>query len=125
MIGEQTTTDAFHALDWMLTSRDTGASSIAILAHMMGFPRPEPGGWSYPSDPADLGRCLRLLERFPHWRARLPEMAALSPEWAALVGHWGSLAGMMEKEVGIRWEKGRKANATYDAMKSVIKRARR
>ena len=41
----------------------------------MGAGEPGFGGWSYPSDPADLGRCLRLLREIPEWAPRMPEMA--------------------------------------------------
>ena len=48
-----------RAFVWM-TAGDAGSSSKAILGHMLcGISDGE-----YPYDPADLGRCLRLLENF-------------------------------------------------------------
>jgi hypothetical protein len=98
---------------------DTGLSSKAIWAHMMGAPNPR-FGWSHPSDPDDLGRCLRLLEEIPEWKPRLPEMAARSKKWAALVASWDRIEASMIDEVGIDWSRARAAPKTYHIMKSVM-----
>ncbi|HZH10606.1 MAG TPA: hypothetical protein VEZ24_09560 [Microvirga sp.] len=107
-----------RAHKWII-GHDTGASSEAIWAHMMNAGEPR-SGWFYPLDPADLGRCLRLLELIPEWKPRLPEMAAHSKEWAALVSQWGHLAQSMADEVGIDWSKGDRAPKTYRLMKEVL-----
>lgn len=76
-----------RAASWR-RSGDTGASSKALWAVMMGQ-KPEKS--AHPIDGADLGRCLRLLDRIPEWKPRLPEMAVVSPYWAALVENWPDL----------------------------------
>ena len=86
---------AAHYDAWLL-SGDTGMSSKAIFDFMRTGAK---GGWT-PSDPSDLGRCLRLLERFPEWRARMPEMADCSPKWAAIIPHWDLLEATLLSEVG-------------------------
>ena len=108
-----------RALLW-LAGGDSGASSEAICHHMLGM---ESDG-SFPWDPSDLGRCLRLLELFPEWKPRIREMARYSPHWAALVARWDELAEMMADEVGIDWSKGRRAPRTHAAMKDAIDQAR-
>ncbi|KAF1698317.1 hypothetical protein CSC62_05250 [Pseudoxanthomonas jiangsuensis] len=108
-----------RALLW-LAGGDSGMSSEAICHHMLGM---ESDG-SFPWDPADLGRCLRLLELFPEWKPRMGEMARYSPIWAALAERWDELATTMAGEVGIDWSKGRKAPLTYAAMKDAIDQAR-
>jgi hypothetical protein len=75
-----------RAEEW-LTSGDTGASSKALWSVMMGVPSDK----SHPHDGADLGRCIRLLDRIPEWKPRLKEMAAVSPYWAVLVENWDGL----------------------------------
>lgn len=60
-----------RALFWALAG-DTGISSEAIAAHMAGYPNSR---MMPPSDAADRGRCIRLLELIPEWIVRLPEMA--------------------------------------------------
>ena len=103
-----------RVISWLL-SGDTGSSSEAICAHMTG--KGTYYGHSYPSDPSDLGRCLRLLELVPEWKPRIAEMAKYSPGWAGLVAEWDKLTNLMTNEVGIHWEKGESAPATYKAMK--------
>lgn len=103
-----------RAIEWLF-SDDTGSSSEAICSHMLGM---EPSGyWSHPSDPADLGRCLRLLAKFPEWIPRISEMAQYGPGWAGQVEVWGYLADLMTQEVGIDWSKGDRAPNTFAAMK--------
>lgn len=110
---------ARRALLW-LAGGDSGMSSKAICYHMLGMP----SDGSYPLDPSDLGRCLRLLELFPEWKPRMGEMARYSEQWAALVERWDELAEMMADEVGIDWSKGERAPRTYAAMKDAMLKAR-
>ncbi len=60
-----------RACEWIVSS-DTGLSSRHIWAVMMGVPIERK---SHPSDPSDLGRCLRLLAAVPQWRPRIGEMS--------------------------------------------------
>lgn len=53
-------------------------------------------GWI---DPADFGRCYRLLKIMPSWRPRLPEVAALFPKWTGLVSAWDELTALYEEEL--------------------------
>lgn len=62
-----------RALFWAL-SGDTGISSEALAAHMTGNKANARWGMQPPSDAADRGRCIRLLELIPEWLPRLPEM---------------------------------------------------
>lgn len=59
-----------RALTWLMGD-DTGISSKALCAHMLGVTnnRMDP-----PSDAADRGRCIRLLQLIPEWQPRLMEM---------------------------------------------------
>lgn len=87
-----------RALTW-LSGRDRGISSEAICRHMLGLPRDTMWGLDDPWDPADLGRCIRLLDLIPEWRPRLREMAGHSPRWAALVGAWDELEALYREEL--------------------------
>lgn len=102
-----------RALHWLM-SGDTGASSKSICAHMQGIQKSDYA--SYPRDPADLGRCLRLLEIMPEWKPRIQEMAVYGPGWAGQVAVWQELRATMDNEVGIDWSKGNRAPITYNAM---------
>jgi hypothetical protein len=108
--------DAQHALlkEWQkailwVTGSDTGTSSKAILIRMLGG---MPAWHTFPHDASDLGRCLRLLARFPSWRQRIGEMAEVSGPWAAMTREWDALEKCMVDEVGIHWEKGQSARLT-------------
>jgi len=101
---------------WM-AGGDVGLSSKAIAMHMSA-------GWcdgSYPHDPADLGRCLRLLNLFPEWKPRIKEMARYGDVWERYVTHWDEMEEQMSNEVGIDWSKARSAPLTYDMMKMIAK----
>lgn len=76
------------------------------------------GLWNYPNDPADFGRCARLLKLVPSLREpafkRLSEDG--SPVWKALISRWDEIEATMEKEAGIDWSKGSSAPDTYELM---------
>jgi hypothetical protein len=82
-------TEAERAAQWIV-GRDTGSSSKALWAVMMGVK----GGKDYPLDGGDFGRCYRLLQAVPEWRQRIGEMAAVSQYWKALVAHWDELEAL-------------------------------
>ena len=107
-------TDLTKVIEWM-TGRDTGLSSMAIAAHMATGTC----DGSYPRDPADLGRCLRLIEQFPEWKPRIAEMSKYGAVWRAYADRWEDMASSMRDEVGIDWSKGRSAEKTYDLMKRI------
>lgn len=76
---------------------DVGTSSACIFscfcnASLTGMAR-EMGGGSVPMDSSDFGRCERLLQKFPEWRARLGEVAAAFPNtyWPAVIARWDDL----------------------------------
>ena len=106
-----------------LAGDDHGLSSRTMAGHLLGG-KISKNDVHHPYDPSDLGRCLRLLDKVPEWRARVPEMATLSPAWAALVAHWDQLEALMDAEVGIDWSKGDKAPQTYTLMKQILAQAR-
>jgi hypothetical protein len=111
-------------LNAWIVSGDVGVSSKTIWGTMLGFEMRDED-ISHPHDPSDLGRCLRLLEHFPEWKPRLRELCDLSVEWAALILRWDEIASTMENEVGIAWEKGKSAPATYILMRTIIEEARK
>lgn len=84
---DQTESIERRALRWALTSGDTGISSEALCAFMLGI---EGGRTTPPADAADRGRCIRLLELIPEWIPRLHEMAEqIEPVEANVFGSGG------------------------------------
>lgn len=64
-----------RAIKWA-TGSDTGISSEALCSYMTTGTVDRPR-WNAPSDAADRGRCIRLLQLIPEWVDRLDEMKAL------------------------------------------------
>ena len=100
--------------DW-IRSGDTGTSSETIWSVMTGFPVAR-YGWPY--DPADFGRCWRLLNRFPEWKDRLHEVAEAFPNtpWGPLIREWKALSDLYCGEVLL--QTGR-APRTYELMQKL------
>jgi len=105
-----------RAIRW-LGGDDTGLSSKAILNHMLGV---RDADQSYPVDPSDLGRCLRMLRLFPEFKGRMVEMARYGLAWESLSKKWQELELLMINEVGIDWSKGSRATRTYEAIGRAI-----
>lgn len=88
-------TAAGDAVAW-LQNGDTGLSSLTIWYVLMGQ---TPDRADIPYDPADFGRCYRLLQVMPSWKTRLGEVAARYPQWAPLVDAWEELTALYEAEL--------------------------
>lgn len=108
-----------RAVAWIRDGR-VGASSRAIHDHMLEL-KPK-WGFSYPSDPADLNRCLLLLDLIPEWKPRMGEMAQHGAQWAGLVARWDEIVQCFLDEVGLDWSKGHdiRATKTYAMMKQAL-----
>lgn len=64
-----------RACRWIV-GEDTGVSSCAIWAVMMGV-HENLRSRSTPSDPSDFGRCFRLLKLIPEWEDSLSKMKVI------------------------------------------------
>jgi hypothetical protein len=115
-----------NAVDWIV-GPDTGASSKEIWGAMVGARLSIVRRVAHPRDPADLGRCLRLLERIPEWRGRISEMAELSPVWASLAQYWDELEAMFREDgdgtLDPPWDT--EMNRTYYRLRYVIDQAQK
>jgi len=78
---------------------DTGLSSRALFSH---FTKGRAHEAYAPLDPADFGRCYRLLSAdfAQGWADRICEMAVY-PEWASLVPYWAEITRLYEEEKGL------------------------
>jgi hypothetical protein len=85
-----------RAFEWLMFSGDTGLSSEAMCAYMVSGVGNSAA--RYPHDASDLGRCLRLLDRFPEWKHRVWEMGDLNDEWNVLTRNWGELEALYRRE---------------------------
>ncbi|HAM42116.1 MAG TPA: hypothetical protein DCP69_12515 [Candidatus Omnitrophica bacterium] len=57
------------------------------------------GRFDIPYDPSDFGRCHRLLQLIPEWRANLGKVAEIFPGWKPMVDAWGELEDLWEEEL--------------------------
>jgi hypothetical protein len=106
-----------QVIDW-LANGEVGISSNT-MAFWLAFEKTVDDS-SHPHDPADLDRCLKLLQRAPLLRAQLPKMAQVSREWAALVARWDEVERSHLDEVGLGWTKAHSAPKTYKLMREVL-----
>lgn len=84
------------AAEQWLQNGDTGTSSKTIWSVMMGT---TPERADIPYDPADFGRCYRLLKVMPEWTSRLGEVADKYPAWRPFVAAWQELTDLYEREL--------------------------
>lgn len=85
-------------LEWS-RSGDTGTSSKTIASVLGELPWMGAFDPCVPCDPGDFGRCYRLLERMPEWRARLGEVADRYPAWRPLVREWARMEVMYREDL--------------------------
>jgi len=106
-------------LEWLLFDDDTGVSSEAIGCMIILGKNTR--NHSYPLDPSDLNRCVKLLDKIPELEDHLDKVAKLGgPVWAELVKNWEALERSLESEKTNG--DGRTAPVTYAAMKEYIRR---
>ena len=113
-----------RALEWLFGD-DTGLSSRTIAGVMLNLPPAAIHLPSIPYDAGDLGRCQRLLEKLPEWRARLDEVAEAFPQWRPLVEHWRELERLYAEEANENAasetpEYRQRMDRTYDRISELI-----
>lgn len=101
------------ALIGWLSGDDTGMSSKTLAREFAG--EAMRGERSYPSDSADLGRCVRLIDLIPGVRRAVDSLAAKSVYWKALAPEWDRLAALYREE-----RASGRCPKTYDAMKAIL-----
>ena len=83
---------------WLATG-ERGISSEAIASKLSGINIVNPiWATTYPCDPSDFGRCLKLLDAVPEFKPRLPEMMSVHPVWAKLLENWDELERLYKEE---------------------------
>lgn len=84
--------------DW-LASDDTGMSSLFMASKLTGMFEAE---YAYPHDPADFGRCLRLVEAVPELESKIRDMSQHGKEWAVVAANWHEWAEVYRADDGKR-----------------------
>lgn len=105
---------------WLING-ETGLSSKTMASITMGGNGNNGRyGISYPHDPDDLNRCIKLVKAAPEVRDAFPKIAASHPKWAVIIRHWDELVALFHGEVGEDWSKGRSAPKTYKRMQELF-----
>ena len=99
---------------------ERGISSNAIALTTLGMHPIGHDAW-WPVDPADLRRCLLLLEQAPETREEgLLVLAERCPKWAALVNVWDLLSETLRSEIGDTLPPYGSAPKTYALMEEAL-----
>jgi hypothetical protein len=115
-----------EAVEWYLSGR-RGASSMTMFRTIVAdVPEFRATGTAHPFDPADLDRCVALLDAVPEARAGLERMRAVSSTWNAMIDAWSELETLLAKEKEeAKDAESKPAPKTYAAMRALIDRQRR
>lgn len=99
-----------------LVHGERGMSSEAMAFCLLGAPLKN---GSFPYDPSDLNRCLKLLADVPEAWLRMDDLRQLSPTWDVMVSRWSEMEKSFLDEVGFNWCKSRSAPKTYALMQEI------
>jgi hypothetical protein len=108
-----------------LSYGEVGASSAAMFwgctGHIPRGAKVNVKDPAWPLDPADLRRCLALVESVPECAAGPESMRGKSEAWTRLADAWPSLLESIAAEVP-EWRSGKGGNApkTYEMMKRAL-----
>ncbi len=102
------------ALALWLRNGERGESSNAMAKRIFGLPTDASN--QHPYDPADLRRCLGLLDA-THAHDHVHLMRDVSPAWATLVSSWDKLRDSLMEELA----NGKSAPKTYALMHELLK----
>lgn len=98
-----------------LKNGERGLSSEAIVSHLTGIHISQRER-EHPRDPADLNRCVKLLESAPELRKEMHHMRDVSDIWAKLVDSWDHLEALLKEEIV---KNNGKCSKTYKKMKEL------
>lgn len=102
---------------WFACGR-TGISSETIAIYLTTRTHHK-YGHNHPHDPADLNRCLLLLDAIPELRQDLQKMADVSDVWEKLIKRWDEVEKCFLDEVGLDWVNADSAPKTFELMQEI------
>lgn len=82
-----------------LVSRDTGVSSRTMAAIALGSGPDEDADYDAPYDPADFGRCRRLVAACPFIREHFDSIGTLVPAFAPILAEWDELCRLYDRDL--------------------------
>lgn len=89
-----------------LASDDVGMSSKFMASVLSGQFQAE---FAIPYDPADFGRCVRMIQAVPELKGLIHLMCKHGPMWTAVADNWERWSEMLNEE---------QSRALYDEMRA-------
>lgn len=105
-----------NIIKWLVTG-EVGLSSKCMASVACGYSTED---YNYPRDPADLNRCIKLVDDAPEIRNSFSKIADLCPEWKVIIDNWDELVKTFVGEVGYDWCRDKKAPITYKMMRDLL-----
>lgn len=110
---------AMKVLQWQATG-NVGVSSATMASIALGMKKNFYGSYFRPpSDPSDLNRCMKLVQRIPEIKDSFPLIASECPRFAPVIQHWDELTRLLKKELK---RPDKRAPETYARMKELLGR---
>lgn len=111
---------AMKVLEWQAKGR-VGISSATMASIALGMEKNfYHGRFDAPSDPADLRRCMLLVEEIPEIKDSFPEIAKRVKRFAPILREWDHLVSLLKEELK---RPDKRAPETYALMKELNKAA--
>lgn len=85
---------SIKSLGQWFADQDTGISSEAMATIAMGAKKSKLARFDAPHDPADFGRCYRLVQAVPELREHFPRIGRMVPAFAEILKEWDSLCAL-------------------------------
>lgn len=109
-------------VEWFVSGeRGLSSEAIANKAHYGHIANQRL--YPFPHDPADLRRCVQLIEAAPIAATALTILAERSIYWKHLVDNWKRLTESLKQEMATNSNEPQRAPQTYELMKQVIEKA--
>jgi hypothetical protein len=89
---------AQHRLGQWLLNGDTGISSGTMAAIALGATKVKKCHVDAPYDPADFGRCYRLVQKVPEIREHFPRIGKKVKVFAGILREWDDLVRLYERD---------------------------
>ena len=108
---------AMKVIQWQTKGR-VGISSATMAAIALGLNNSFYGRhFSPPSDPADLSRCMFLVDEIPEIRDYFPTIAERVPRFAGIIANWDEITTLLINE---RKRQDNRAPKTFALMKKIL-----
>lgn len=109
---------AMKVLEWQ-SKGHVGVSSATMASIALGMKKNfYHSHFGAPSDPADLNRCMKLVDELPEIRGHFNSIGEMVPEFKPLLDHWDEITGLLREELS---NPDKRAPKTYKRMKELLR----